>query len=326
MGWNGSDLRDEYATALLDTSASFKTKVLGWMNDVLDDICSRYQWPFLKARGIRRLTVGQEEVGMYLPTPTSAVLASVSGGALTDGSTYKIVVTFYRSSDQLESIAGGVSNSVTTNSPNLQLNISSLPVSSEPSVTARRIYLSKDNAAYYLATTVSDNTSTTASVTADATSLQEPPPHIGIRMFNGRPWLPSQGKSLEHMDEDQIRLMFPSTLNSGSPFYFSETQYGTFLFDKTISGTLDLYFNYIRIPRRFVADQTTTPDLPIFFKQMLSYGVLHKGYEFRERDLALQYKQLYEAEIHNKISESSRAQLGWKRIRDVVGDSDGRIN
>lgn len=325
MGWNGSDLRDEYASALLDTSTSFKTKVLGWMNDVLDDISSRYQWPFVRQRGVKRLTLSTQESEMFLPTPTAPVIASSSGGSLTDAASYTIRVTYYRTSDGLESPAGDVSNAVTTNTPNLLLSVTSLPVSTEPSVTSRRVYLSKNAAAYYLYSTVSNNTATTTSITADTTSVVEPQPHNGIRMFVGRPWIPASGVFLDRMIEDGIRMYFPQSSMTGVPQFFSETRYGVMLFDKSPSSSVDMYFNYIKIPKRIVADQTTALDLPIFFKQMLTYGVLHKGYEYRERDLALQYKQLYENEIREKISDSARAQLGWKRIRDVMGDSDGRV-
>jgi len=323
--WNGASLTTEFSETLGDTSTGFKARVVKWMNDIQDDICSRYQWPFLHCFGKKLLTTGTE---FQTLTPSSASAPSIvtqNGGSLTNGATYSVLVTFYMSSNGYETPADGASAAVACNTPNLQLSITSIPVSQEALVTSRRIYLSKNSGTYYFYSEILDNTSTSTTVSADVTSTREPPDYIGMKRLVGNPWLESNGIYLNHRSEDEMRQMFPVVFTSGIPEFFCSVDYNRIITYPMPSSALTLKFNYFKMPARIFNDSTIQPDMPIWMKQVLEAGVLMKGYQYRERDMAVTYKQLYEQLLMQAISEKSRSRQGATRVRDVAGDSDGYV-
>ena len=97
----------------------------------------------------------------------TATLIATGTGNINNG-THSYKVTFVNSAG--ETSLGTVSNTVTVDASNKQVNLSSIPVSSSNSVTARKIYRTKaGGSTYFLLTTISDNTTTTyTDNTADA--------------------------------------------------------------------------------------------------------------------------------------------------------------
>jgi hypothetical protein len=184
MGWNGADLVDELSAKLGDTSSAFETRVLGWLNDGVKDISSRHMWSFLRVRGEKVLTASQEEQDLSLGTPTAPTVAALLGGSLTTVE-HKVLVTFYESSTKHESVAGTPSAGITPAGGNLSITVSGVPVSLDPLVTARRVYLSVAGAAYKLYSTIENNTATTTTITAPTTSDETPPDEHSIRSSKG---------------------------------------------------------------------------------------------------------------------------------------------
>jgi len=98
--------------------------------------------------------------------PTGTVAA---GGAVTAG-THSYRVTFVTAAG--ETLAGPVSNTVTTSGGNLTVNLTGLPISQSSQVTSRRIYRTAAGnpviGPWLLVTTIANNTATTyADTTAD---------------------------------------------------------------------------------------------------------------------------------------------------------------
>ena len=324
--WNGLDLQSDFAQTLTDTSTSFKARVLTWMNDIQDDICARHAWGFLKKTGTKTLSASTELQNFYIDDPSTAAVAALSAsGSLTLASTYTFKVTFYRSTDDYESKPSSASNTITTTAGFLTVDLTAVPVSAETTVTSRKIYVSKDSGDYILAGTISDNSTTIFPYSSNSSSTVEPPDYHSIKSIIGNPYLTTTSKQLMYRTEDDLRMIFPGSWSTGTPEFWAPRSHDSALFYPVPSGSTTLKFTYAKIPNRIYAEASSQPEIPIYLKGVFEKGVLWKGYQFRERPLAVQYLQLYESELANAISRSARGRVGASRVRDVVGTCNGDI-
>lgn len=325
MRWNGLALQTEFSQTLGDTSTGFKARVLTWINDIQDDIVSRHRWPFTQKTGKKNLSTTSEYNDLFITAPTAATAAVSSGGSLSSGSTFTVKVTYYQSSDGYETTLGSASGTVTASASNATISLTAIPVSTEPLVTSRRIYVSKDSGTYYYDQEISDNTTTTATISTETTSTVEAPDYVGIKGLIGDIWIESVGRYLEYRDESDLRMNYPNSLASGTPNWFSMAGQTRIVLDQIPSDTLIARFMYEMVPARIVAEATSTPTIPIWMKNVLEAGVLWKGYQYRERALASTYMQAYEQRLQEAISSNGHSRHGAFRVRDVTGDSSGRV-
>lgn len=320
--WNGLALQTEFSAALGDTGTTFKLKVLGWMNDIIEDIGSAHRWSYLRAMGLKILTSGEVEQDLFIAPPSAPTLAALSGGSLTLASSFKVLVTFLEGVSGAESIAGTASAALVTAGANLSITLTAIGVSTNTLVTARRIYLQKDSGDWLLYSTISDNTTTTTTITSEpASTAIQPPDHNNIREIEGEPWIQTSSQ-LKHKPLDQLRLLFQGTWGSGSPQYWDLVTHEHIALYPAPSSALTIRFYYYRFPARVFATATSYPDLPIFLKPALYLGVLWKGRNYRERagrDLDL---AAYERKKIELISTFGKGRSGPSYIRDVVGNSD----
>lgn len=324
--WNGLALQTEFSETLGDTATAFKARVLKFMNDIQDDVCSRYQWPFLKKTGGKTLSTTSEYQNLHTTAPSTAPSIAVEvGGSLTTGSTYTVGVTFYQSSDDYETPLSSYPTALTVSGSSLQLAVSSIPVSTDPLVTARNVYLSKDSGAFYYYSQIANNTATTTTVTADVSSTVEPPDYDGVKELLADPWIESYGHQLQYKSEADLRMLFPNAFGTGQPEWYGIAGQSRIIVYPIPSSALTLRFPYIRIPKRLFASSTSQPELPIWMKPILEAGVLMKGYQYRERDAASFYAQLYEQRLTQAISDSAMSRVGAYRVRDVNGNTDGDV-
>lgn len=325
--WNGLALQTELSKALGDTSTQFKASVLQWMNDVQDDICTRYQWPFLRVEGSKTLDQSQELQNLYISSPESAMTATlVASGNLVLSSTYAFKVTYYRLTDGYETTPSDASATQTITSGFQSIELSDIAVSTESTVTARKIYVSKDGGDYVWTKTISDNTTTTATIEDDTISTIEPPDYIGIRALVGDPYLTNPQRQLIYRTEDELRFLFPGAFPTGTPEQYACRDFNKIVVYPTPSGaTTNMKFSYIKVAPRIYAEATSQPTIPIFFKVIFKKGVLSMGYEYRERGLAQITDDKYEQMIAQKISDAAKTRYGAGFVRDVVGDINGFV-
>lgn len=138
------------------------------------------------AKKLRETTLETFGLAAPLTAPTLA-----AGAAGTPTGTYEARVTYYNSNTGHESSAGPTSNQVTLTAD--ILSFSSIPVSPDSQTTHRRLYVRNVDtmANFYLATTVNDNSTTTASWDAADTTLvtrgpdedENDPPPSGVRVL-----------------------------------------------------------------------------------------------------------------------------------------------
>jgi len=328
MGWNGKDFIDNLATKLGDQSNGFKTKTLAWANEGIKEICSRHEWTFLRVLGKKVLTADAATQDISLGQPAApSVAISGSGTTLTEDSSYKVLVTYYEGVSGIESVAGIASSSVTITATLEQIDVTSIPVSGDPLVTARRVYLSKDSADYFLYSTISDNTTTTATINADVTvgsirDVRKPPLQHGIRSLDGNPYI-ADLRALKYIPLRQIIDQSWGTNNSGTPNYWSQEQEEKlYLYPKpSAASTLEYY--YYKIPEEIVYTLTSLFPIPEWLRADLDRYVTWKGYEYRDRHGQESKGDNFEKMLRRSISEKGGQKKVPVHISDVVGDSDG---
>lgn len=328
MAWNGTDLRNEFSELLNDTSTEFKASVLGWINDVIFDISTRHNWPFYRTSARKILTTGTEEQDLYVSAPSAPSAAVSAGGSLTADNAYSVAVTFYNPTKKIETQLGTSVNATPTGA-NLTIDLTAIPTSSETSFfTQRRIYLRDvtGDGDWLLYSTITNNTATTASITAAASATAENPPDSHyINKLDGSPRIASISRVLRKVALPQLLVINSGNPVAGTPSYWAELSNDRIAFENQPSSALTLDFNIFRRPRRVYADITNEPDIPREFKELIKMGVKMKGAEYRERQdkevLAAQYEQAI-PEFIRKFGKYSNVSTS---VRDVMGTTDGFV-
>lgn len=343
--WNGKALVDELATRLWDISSANKERVITWINEIQDDIVSDLPVDYYKFKLKKLLPVSQEIIDMNIETPSAPTAALNSGGSLVDGYSYKAVVTFLiwdeDEKNYMESEGGIESAVITGTAGNGTIDLTSIPlysgdVSVNPAKIYRRIYLmtktSTAGASYsepFFYADISDNTTTTLSITAPTTSTISPPSDSEIdQLTSDSPFNITGGKTLVRQDMDDLRRYNPSGSSSGTPSYFDYVGTDRIkLYPKLSSGATDAQrtftFFVFRRPHEVFYTVDRKLDMPITFKKALIEGVLWKGYEFRDRDghvSKLNNYMNFKKEALNKIR---RLKNRPSVVRDVNGDTFG---
>jgi hypothetical protein len=324
--WNGADLVTEFSTLLGDTSTAFKSKVLGWLNDVIEDISASHDWTFLKVRGKKVLTASTEIQNIFTEAPTSAPSVAISaGGSLTESSVYNVYVTYFESTTGFESKPSVASSNVTATAVNKTIDLTSVPVSPEPLVTSRKLYLQKDSGEIYYHSDISDNTTTTGSISTETTSTIEPPDYVRMEKIIGDLFLESSSP-LEYRDFDQLRLLFNGTWSTGTPTFWSDIGDNQVTMYPVPSSALTLSYYYKKIPARIYDASDSNPDIPPYLKPILRAGVIAYGYEYRDRNGQESKRANYETLLRDSISKNGSKNRNNLSVRDVMGDSDGWEN
>lgn len=322
MGWNGLDLTNDFSAELGDTSAAFKTKVLRWINEGIKDISTSHQWPFLREKGKFSLVAATDTQDITLGKPGAPTVSPLAGGSLALLSEYKILITFYEGVSGVESIAGTPSAGVTPLTTDLSINVTLIPVSLNPLVTARKVYVSKGGGAYAYYSTISDNTTLTTTVTADTTSLITPPDENMVGMIDGDFFIEDdriiEGTSLQNM------LIRSNGNNaSGTPSLWAPINQEEIRVYPKPSAIAIVSFFYFKLPAKVFGLNTSVPQIPSWLYDDLRNYVIYRGFAFRDRSGQESKKLNYDQGLRLTISRKGRPAKKSMRIRCVTPDSDG---
>lgn len=322
MAWNGLSLVNDFSAELGDTSSQFKTKVLGWVNDGIKDIATSHNWPFLREKGKVVLALGSDTHRPSLAKPAAPVVTIASGGSLTVATTYRILVTFYEAQSGVESIAGESSSNVLTAGANLQIDVTSLPISTSPLVTERRIYLSKANASFAYHSTVADNTTLIATVSSETTSQITPPEESYLNRVDGDFYLENnriiQGTSLQNLIVSTNGVSSSGTPSAWAPINHDEIK----VYPKPSVNTTASFY-YFKLPAKVFGITASVPQIPSWLYDDLRNYVIHRGYAFRDRAGTESKKLNYDQGLASTINKKGKPVKASGRIRCVTPDSDG---
>jgi hypothetical protein len=321
--WNGESLVDELSALLGDTSTAYKSRVLGWANDVIFDISSRHDWAHHLVKGKKVLVSGEEEHSLEIDAPEAPSVALYTGTGLTASSFYKVLIT-YLQDNGAESVAGTESAALTASGANLQINVTNIPTSLESLVTKRNVYLQKDNGPFYLYQTIEDNFTIDLIITDDADSTIEPPDYGIIRRLKGSPFFEGAPSNyLTYKDVDQLRLMAQGAWSTGSPSFFSPLDVNNITVYPIPSSDMEVSFNYYRNPKRLFNSTDSQPDLPIYLKPTLKAGIIALGFEYRDRAGQEIKRANYENSLVDAINRGGRVSNIEYTVRDVYGSFNG---
>jgi len=325
-GFNGKSLVDEWAAEQSDTSSAHLSRVLTYVNDGILDIASRHGWKTHRRKGKKILTASAEEQELKTTAPTAPSVAVSSGGSLTDATVFNVYVT-YVDSNGYETPAGTASANVTTASPNLQIDVTSIPVSPEPLVTARNLYLQKASGNILYSQQVADNTTTTATIDEEPTDSDvtaRPPEYDQIRKLDGDPFFEGSPElQLVNRTIDQMRYLHKGSFSDGTPQIYGLITDTNLLLNPRPSSALTLSYYYFKRPPMVTYQTTSIPDLIPELKPLLRFYVMMRGFEFRDRNGAVSKYNQYEAMVLEYISRFGQRRDGRKIVSDRVGDSDG---
>lgn len=321
--WNGEALVNELSALLGDTSTVFKTRLLGWANDVIFDISSRHDWGYHLTKGKKKLVADAETHSLEIDPPLAPVAALKVGGSLSNGSSYSVLLTYVQANG-VETISGATSNVVIATGTQLSISLTSLSTSSEEIIVKRNVYLKKDTGAFYYHSTIDDNFSTTLTISTGTSSTVEPPDYDSIRRLKGSPFFEgSPSRYLDYKDVDQLRSLAQGQWSKGNPHYFSPIEQNSIVLYPIPSEDLELSFNYYRTPFKLYNSATSQPDLPVYLKPALKAGIIAYGYEYRDRAGQEIKKANYENAIVDAINRGGRVANIEYSVRDVYGNTDG---
>lgn len=315
--WNGASLLFRFYEKYGFRTTDAQARVLEWMNEIQEDICESYRYPFLKIKLKKQITSSEHEVNLSPQVPSAPSVAIGSGGSLTVDTSYYVKVTFLiygedtREFDSIESepsIASAVANTTTGN---LKISLTNIDTydgdsSVKPTIIHRRIYLKKGTGNYVLYSTIADNTTTTLEITADTSSSIEPPEYSLVQVLSeDSPLIESSGIYLAETELHKIKQNDPNFTASGTPTHFARVSEKKILLYPKPSATITLSYWVYRIPSRIFNDSSRVIQLDHSLKKVLDEGVDWKGKAWKQDAQAAEILSNYE-----QLKERSQAAKG----------------
>lgn len=275
------------------------------------------------------------------PSITSVTLGDIG---LANGDSYKVYTTFVVYDEDLEnyieSELGTASSAIAADLTDQDISVSSIDTfdgdtTVNPANVYRRVYMAKlasgetSYAEPFYIGEIQDNTTTTYTISSDATSTITPPSASEIdQISSDHPFFPNGNRWLQKLGSNQLRRFDPDSSTSTSPFAFDyigpdKIRLYPMLSSTATTAERTLVYHVYRRPHEVFYDVDRDIDLPIVAKKALIEGIVWKAYEYRDRDRAQEKLNNYEefkAQFKNKINRN-RIKPGV--VRDVTGDTFG---
>ncbi|MGE3608009.1 MAG: hypothetical protein AB7I27_00375 [Bacteriovoracaceae bacterium] len=323
--WNGNALLTRFVQkyGLSDTTST--ARVLEWMNEIQEDICTDYNWPFLKFKMKKQITSSDQEIDISPQIPSAPSVALAAGGSLTTDTACYVKVTFVifdeaqKEFSSIESEASAASSVATPTGSNLKLSLTNIDTfdgstSVKPTVIHRRVYLKQGSGNYYLAATIEDNTTTTLEISTNPTSTIEPPEYSLVANLSGEdPVIEGSNIRLYESKLNDLIAYDPALSTSGTPQYYVRTSPRRILIYPKPSSTITISYWVYRKPSRIFSDTDRVLQLDPSFKPLLDAGVTWKGYEYKDSDG--QEGKLSNYETLKEKFRGSKSRTGGQALR-----------
>ena len=300
---------------------------------------------FYKFKLKKLLPTDQEIISLSLDIPSAPTTVLATGAGLTSGTEYIIYLTFKilnldGTATYMESEPSLASTARTATGSTLQIDLTSIPLypgdtSVEPKTIHRNIYVSKKASGesahgdILFLKTITDNTTTTASINAEPSGTISPPSATEVDQISSDHLIFASGNRwLRRINSNKLRRFDPNQSNTATPNAFDfEGLDKIFLSGKLTTGATTaqrtLQYSVYRRPHEAFYDVTLAIDLPIVARKAFIAGVTWKGWEFKDRAGWVSKQTLYEAFKTELLTKITRQRGAPGTIRDVNGDTDG---
>lgn len=342
--WTQASIIDQAGKLTWDTSTGYRATLIEFANAIQDDIASKLPQSFFKFRLKKLLPVTQSVCDLNIQVPSTPTVAIASGGSLTDGSSYKVYVTFVIYDPDLrtymESEPSTASAAVTGTAVNKTINITGLDTmdgdtSVTPATIYRNIYVSELASGetsygepFYYAT-ISDNTTTSTTVTAEPSSTVTPPSYSEVySMSEDAPFFNESSVVLKKQSMNEVRKSSVQNNTATSPYIYDLIGVDRILLYPQLSSTATtaqrtISYHVYRRPHEFFYSTDRNVDLPIIFREALLQGIVYRAYFQRDRDGKVTEFQKYEAARDEAIRRVTRNFGEPTSVVDTLGDTDG---
>ena len=342
--FNQKAIIDQAGKLAWDTSSGYRQTLIEFANEIQDDIASKLPASIFKFRMKKTIPTAQSIVDLNAQIPTQPTAVIASGGSLTDGSTYKVYVTFviYDEDlrDYIESEPSPVSAACVADATNKTISLTNLDVldggtAVVPKDIYRNLYvatLASGETSYaepFFHSHIKNNTATTASITSEPTSTVTPPSASEISMISeDEPFFDASNSFLQKRSMNLIRRSTVTDQTSTTPYafdYVGPTK--IFIYPQlSSSATVNqrtISYHVYRRPHEFFYDVDRPVDLPIDFRSVLLQGIVYRVYYQRDRDGKVSEFQKYERMRDDVINRLTRQRGGPGVVHDTLGDVDG---
>lgn len=343
--WNGKAFIDSLATRLWDNTTTFRAQIIQFVNEIQNELASEMPLDYYEFKLKKLIPTLQADIDLSPEIPAAPTAVIASGGNLTDGSSYKVYVTFVIYDDDelhyIESEPSEASAVSTADSSNKTISLTSIPLyggatTVSPATIHRRIYvavLASGETSYtepFFSQDIEDNTTTTLSITAGTSSTITPPSDSEVDQISSQPPRFNSGnRYLAREDRAKLKRYDPdSSSSSSTPSYYDYI--GTrriYLYPQLSSSATTaertLSYDVYRRPHEIFYDITRKIDLPIEAEPALRRGVEYLNYDFKDRDGKVSKFNQYEAEKKKFFTKMRRQKGRPGFVRDVTGDTFG---
>ena len=345
---NGKDFIDYLALRNWDSSTGFRAHLIRWVNQIQNDLMGEFPIDFYQFQGKKVLTGAQEIMDLSPEIPTTPTAVIASGGSLTDGTSYKVYVTFVIYDQDLkryvESEPSVASSVCLGTSVNKTISVTAIDVYGAettivPTTIYRNIYVAKKASTDtnygepLFSSQIANNTATTVSITSEPTSTVTPPSDSEVSQISSLQMFfkgstANTYKYLTRFDQNKMRRSNTAGATTSSPQYFDFIGTRSIFMLPSLSTSLSdtqrtLSYYFYRRPHQIFYEVDRIIDIPYDAFDVLEAGVVWKSYSFRDR-AGKESEQANYLDLKKKFQDRYRRQRQRPgSVTDVNGDEQG---
>ena len=344
----GKDFIDYLGLRLWDSSSDFRSHIIRWINQVQNDLMGEVPVDFYQFQCKKVLTGAQEILDLSPEIPAAPTAVIAVGGSLTDGTSYKVYVTYIIYDQDLKrfvesepSLASAVSlgTSVNKTISVTAIDIYGAETTIVPTTIYRNIYVAKKastDSAYgepLFYSQIANNTATTVSITSEPTSTVTPPSDSEVSQLSSLQMFfkgstANSYQILTRVDQNKLRRSSTAGATSSSPQFFDFIGTRSIFMLPSLSTSLSdtqrtLSYYFYRRPHQIFYESDRVIDIPYEAFDALEQGVVSKMYFFRDRS-GSESQQINYFDLKKKFQDRYRRQRQRPGvITDVNGDYQG---
>jgi hypothetical protein len=311
--WNGKELQASYAEEAGYGDSKSLARTLKYINDIQTEIATSADWANLKFKLQKIISSDSQKFDISPQVPEAPSIELSTDGTLTAGKECKVKVTFVIFDEEkqeyssIESEPSPASNSVTTSAGNQKIkltNIPSLEGDYDSEMVHRRIYLKIGSEPYFLAATIKENDSNTATIDAIPSSTIEPPEQSMVDHLSAEDIAIHAGsRVLVEASIDDIQKYDPALSSVGTPVYYARISDTKILIYPRPSSDITISYWIKRRPSRIFPEEDRSIQLSRSLENVLEVGVTWKWMKYKQD---ADWSQMYD--LYRELKSQAKAE------------------